>query len=78
MGDKYKGGILLIDELDASLFPAAQIKLVEKLYKKSLELNLQIFYTTHSLEVLSETKNKPDSVSPTLAAWSLISPRWAG
>jgi AAA15 family ATPase/GTPase len=61
MGDKYKGGILLIDELDASLFPAAQIKLVEKLYKKSLELNLQIFYTTHSLEVLSETRNKQDS-----------------
>jgi len=60
-GDSYKGGILLIDELDASLFPAAQMKLVEKLYKKSLELNLQIFFTTHSLEVLSETAKQKDS-----------------
>jgi len=61
LGKEYKGGILLIDELDASLFPAAQMKLVEKLYKKSKELNLQIFYTTHSLEVLEETKKKSDS-----------------
>jgi hypothetical protein len=57
----YKGGVLLIDELDASLFPAAQMKLVEKLYKKSQELNLQIFFTTHSLEVLTETKKHLDS-----------------
>ena len=61
MGDKYKGGILLIDEIDASLYPAAQMKLIEKLYEKSLELNLQIFYTTHSLEVLEETQKKRDS-----------------
>lgn len=61
LGDSYKGGILLIDELDASLFPAAQMKLVEKLDKKSLELNLQIFFTTHSLEVLAETKRRRDA-----------------
>lgn len=63
LGDKYTGGILLIDELDASLFPAAQIKLVEKLNQKALELNLQIFFTTHSLEILSEvTKLKNSAV----------------
>jgi len=61
MGEDYNGGILLIDELDASLFPAAQMKLVEKLDKKAQELNLQIFFTTHSLEVLAETKRKKDS-----------------
>ncbi len=61
LGDKYDGGILLIDELDASLFPAAQMKLVEKLHKKALELNLQIFFTTHSLEVLAETAKFKDS-----------------
>ncbi len=60
-GDNYKGGILLIDELDASLFPAAQMKLIEKLDKKAQELNLQIFFTTHSLEVLSETSKKQNS-----------------
>ncbi|MFC1623572.1 ATP-dependent endonuclease [Patescibacteria group bacterium] len=62
LGDKYKGGILLIDEIDASLYPAAQMKLIEKLYEKSLELNLQIFFTTHSLEVLEEVKKKRDSI----------------
>ncbi len=61
IGIEYQGGILLIDELDASLFPAAQMKLVEKLDRKSRELNLQIFYTTHSLEVLSETQKKINS-----------------
>jgi AAA15 family ATPase/GTPase len=61
LGDNYSGGILLIDELDASLFPAAQMKLVEKLDKKSRELNLQIFFTTHSMEVLVETSKKRDS-----------------
>jgi len=59
--DKYKGGILLIDELDASLYPAAQMKLVEKLDQKATELDLQIFFTTHSLEVLTETKKHRDS-----------------
>jgi len=53
---RYRGGILLIDELDASLYPAAQMKLVEKLNQKAAELDLQIFFTTHSLEVLAETK----------------------
>lgn len=61
LGNSYKGGILLIDELDASLFPGAQIELVNKLYKKSLELDLQIFFTTHSLEVLSEVSKLKDS-----------------
>lgn len=61
VGEEYQGGILLIDELDASLFPAAQMKLIEKLDQKTKELNLQIFYTTHSLEVLSETQKKNNS-----------------
>lgn len=48
----YYGGMLLIDELDATLHPAAQRKLFDFLYKKSLELNLQIVFTTHSLSLL--------------------------
>lgn len=61
LGNDYSGGILLIDELDASLFPAAQMKLVEKLDRKSKELNLQIFFTTHSLEVLAQTVKMQNS-----------------
>lgn len=63
LGAGYHGGILLIDELDASLFPAAQIKLVEHLHQKALQLNLQIFFTTHSLEVLKETSKFNDAKS---------------
>lgn len=45
---KYKGGILLIDELDATLYPFAQSKLVEYLYKEAKQYKLQIIFTTHS------------------------------
>lgn len=49
----YSGGILLIDELDATLYPGAQIKLIENLFSWAQKLNLQIIFTTHSLEILN-------------------------
>lgn len=52
LGNKYNGGILLIDELDASMFPAAQEKLIEFLFKVSSKLDLQCVFTTHSIEIL--------------------------
>ena len=52
LGTEYKGGILLIDELDASMFPAAQQKLIEFLFKHSSKLDLQVVFTTHSIEIL--------------------------
>lgn len=52
LGTNYKGGILLIDELDASMFPAAQEKLIEFLFKVSSKLELQCVFTTHSIEIL--------------------------
>ncbi|MBB1069227.1 AAA family ATPase [Limosilactobacillus sp. RRLNB_1_1] len=51
-GDKYVGGILAIDELDATLHPAAQNKMFDWLLDKSKELDLQIVFTTHSLTLL--------------------------
>ncbi len=44
----YKGGLLLIDEADAALFPAAQIKLIEILQRECPKLNLQVIITSHS------------------------------
>ncbi len=64
LGDSYKGGVLLIDELDATLYPAAQIKLLTKLYRWSQDLNLQIIFTTHSVDVISKAldqQHKKDS-----------------
>jgi hypothetical protein len=52
LGGKYTGGLLLIDELDATLFPAAQQKLVEILFKWAEELDIQVVFTTHSIEML--------------------------
>ena len=50
----YKGGILLIDELDATLFPKAQEKLVESLFKFSSDYKIQIIFTTHSFSVIKK------------------------
>jgi len=48
----YKGGILLIDEVDAAFYPRAQKNLVNFLHERAGELSLQIIFTTHSPEVL--------------------------
>jgi len=60
LGEEYKGGILLIDEVDAALYAGSQINLIKRLYKFSIDLNLQIIFTTHSLEVLKLLKDKKD------------------
>lgn len=58
LGEKYNGGILCIDEVDISLHPVAQIKLIDLLERCSQELNLQIFITTHSLTIIKEISKK--------------------
>lgn len=51
----YKNGILVIDEIDTTLYPASQIKLIEALRKFSSRYNIQIVFTTHSLTILENT-----------------------
>ncbi len=48
----YKGGILAIDELDATMYPASQLKLMEHLIKFSSNYKIQIIVTTHSLPLI--------------------------
>lgn len=58
----YKGGILAIDELDATLYPASQIKLLEALRKFASSYDIQIVFTTHSLGMIEhacELQNDP-------------------
>lgn len=50
----YKGGILAIDEIDATLFPASQIKLIKALRKFASKYKIQIIFTTHSLSTLKQ------------------------
>ena len=44
----YKGGLLLIDEADAGLFPTAQINLLKILERECRKLKLQVVMTSHS------------------------------
>lgn len=64
----YSGGILAIDELDATIYPGSQIILLEALRKFSSNFKIQIIFTTHSLSIIKkacalqeENKNIPSS-----------------
>lgn len=54
--NEYKGGLLFIDEIESTLFPASQSKLIEKLFKYARDYKLQIFCTTHSPSVINIAK----------------------
>lgn len=54
----WLGGLLLIDELDATLHPAAQIRLVDLIYNVSLQFDFQAIFTTHSLQILEYLNKK--------------------
>lgn len=58
MEDNWNGGLLLIDEMDATLHPIAQNRLVNFLYKQSKEIGIQVIFTTHSLSLLEYINSK--------------------
>ncbi|MDR0950838.1 MAG: AAA family ATPase [Candidatus Ancillula sp.] len=49
--------ILLIDELDATLHPAYQVKLLDLFKRFSQDYKIQIFFTTHSMTLVDESLN---------------------
>ena len=51
-GNQWNGGILLIDEIDATLHPAAQNKLIKLFLQEARKNGIQIVVTTHSLSFL--------------------------
>lgn len=66
--NQYKGGILAIDELDATMYPASQVELLKVLRQYASRLKLQILFTTHSISLLKavdqlvqETSAKPET-----------------
>lgn len=52
--NEYSGGILAIDEIDATLYPASQVELLKALRKFASQYNIQIIFTTHSLTLLEK------------------------
>lgn len=59
LNTRYQGGMLLVDELDATLHAFAQDKLLELLCAESKNLGLQIVATSHSLRVLEKAYQSP-------------------
>lgn len=53
-GSQWQGGILLIDEIDATLHPAAQSRLAKLFIKEAKFNQIQIVVTTHSLSFLRD------------------------
>lgn len=51
-GRDYKGGILLIDEIDATLYGFSQTKLIDYLWRAAGDYKIQIVFTTHSPIIL--------------------------
>lgn len=66
MGDEYKGGLLLIDELDVTLFPSSQVRLFGLLKEQAAAQRMQVVFTTHSMTLLEkaveETQIKSNAV----------------
>lgn len=58
MGGDWDGGLLLIDEVDASLHPAAQQRLLKLLLDESRACGFQVVFTTHSTVILRELSEK--------------------
>lgn len=54
----FHGAILLIDELDSTLYAASQCKLVHVLFRYARKLGIQIIFTTHSVEILEHLDGK--------------------
>lgn len=50
--DNWNGGLLLIDEIDATLHPSAQKKLVKLLISEAKENHYQVVCTSHSTDLL--------------------------
>ncbi|WP_337247459.1 MULTISPECIES: AAA family ATPase [unclassified Vibrio] len=50
----YRGGILAIDEIDATLYPGSQVKLLELISGFCKATNIQIIATTHSLPMIEK------------------------
>lgn len=51
-GKYYQGGIVCIDEIDATLYPAAQVRLMDKMLEWAQAFGIQFFFTTHSETLL--------------------------
>lgn len=60
LGTEWKGGLLLIDEIDATLHPIAQNRLLDLLIREAKASKFQVIFTTHSLSLLRHIAEKTE------------------
>lgn len=48
----YKGGLLLVDEIESTFHPSAQKQLINRIYKYARDYKIQFIFTTHSPSVI--------------------------
>ncbi len=58
--EDYTGALICIDEIDVSLHPDTQIRLLDLFDKLADELSIQFVVSTHSLTVIKETIKKEE------------------
>lgn len=64
MGPEWDGGLLVIDEVDAALHPAAQLRLIKLLLDEAKSSEFQVVFTTHSTVVLEDLSSKNQHNTP--------------
>lgn len=60
LNEDYPGGVLLIDEIETTLYPAAQHQLMGLLLKAAGDYDIQIIFTTHSTDTIAYMLNPRD------------------
>lgn len=55
----YKGGIICIDEIESTLYPASQEKLIDYMHEAAAKYSIQFFFTTHSMSIVNYLKLGP-------------------
>lgn len=71
---EYAGAIICIDEVEVSLHPDTQLRMLTLLDKLADELDIQIVVSTHSLTVLKEILKKQEKLSSDYAVVYLKNP----
>ena len=67
--NSYRGGLLLIDEIESSLHPKAQQKLIDLLIKEAKDNTFQVVFTTHSLNIIEYFSHKKKSSEETIVSY---------
>jgi len=60
-GDDFRGGLLIIDEIEASLHPISQKRIINFLVQEAKNTGFQVVFTTHSLTIIEAFTQKTRS-----------------